>query len=106
LALGGQGLPDVVEAVAYVLFALGSLVSGLNFYLSFLRYPLYKLLGRRFRWVSGFPLVGSLSLVVSVVLLRESPLLFWGGIIIALLDTGGLHWFAGVMVWSYLFRRR
>jgi hypothetical protein len=43
-------------------------------------------------------------LAIAVVLLQEPPLLFWGGIVIALLDTGGLHWFAGVMIWHHVFR--
>ena len=92
-------------ALAWVLFIVGSLICCLNFYLSFLRYPLYKLCGWEYRWVSGCPAIGSLMLVIAVVLLQESPLLFWAGIVIALLDTGGLHWFAGVMIWCHLFLR-
>jgi hypothetical protein len=90
---------------AYVLFALGAFVCCLNFYLSFLRYPLCKLLRREYKWVSGIPLLGSLLLVVAVAVLHESPLFFWGGIMIALIDTGGLHWFVGILLWMYLFHR-
>ena len=92
------------EILGYALFALGAFVSCVNFYLGFLRYPFCKLLGREYKWDSGLPLFGSLFLVIAVVMLRDSPVLFWGGIIIALFDTGGLHWFAGVMLWMYLFR--
>jgi hypothetical protein len=95
----------VKDVFGYILFALGALISCLNFYLSFLRYPLYRLLGREYRWESGLPLFGSLFLVVAVVLLRESPGFFWGGLALALLDTGGLHWFLAVIIWHGVFRR-
>lgn len=95
----------MLDVLGYVLFALGAFVSCLNFYLSFLRYPLCKLLGRQYKWVSGFPVLGSLLVVIAVAILHEHPVFFWGGITIALLDTGGLHWFAGVMLWMYLFHR-
>jgi hypothetical protein len=89
----------------YAWFAIGAFVCCLNFYLSFLRYPLHRLLGRECKWVSGFPGVGSVMVVGSLVELHESPVLFWAGVTIALLDTGGLHWFAGIMLWMYLFHR-
>ena len=91
--------------LAYTLFAVGTLVCFLNFYLSFLRYPLYRLFGREYKHVSGVPLFGSPLLIVAVAILHERPLFFWSGITIALLDTGGLHWFASIMLWMYLFRR-
>jgi hypothetical protein len=96
---------DTLAILGYTLFALGAFVSCLNFYLSVLCYPLCKLWGREYKWVSGIPLIGSLLLVVSMALLHESPAVFWGGIIIALLDTGGLHWFIGIMLWMAIFRR-
>jgi hypothetical protein len=89
----------VLDALAYFLFAIGAFVCCLNFYLSFLRALLSRLSGGEYKHVSGFPLVGSLLLLIVVVALRESPWLFWTGITLALLDTGGLHWFVGVMLW-------
>lgn len=91
--------------LAYTFFAVGAFVCLLNFYLSFLRNPLYKLFGREYKHVSGIPLFGSLLLIIAVTMLRERPLFFWSGITIALVDTGGLHWFAGIMLWMCLFRR-
>lgn len=95
----------MLQILAYALFAVGALVSCVNFYLSFLRYPLSKLSGHEYQWVSGIPLFGSLLLIIAVVMLHDSPALFWSGIIIALLDTGGVHWFAAAMLRTYLFRR-
>jgi hypothetical protein len=85
--------------LGYGLFAVGACISLLNFYLSFLWYPLNKLLGWECPWVSGFPLVGSLSLVAAALLLWNSPQWFWSCLGLALLDTGGLHWFLGMMLW-------
>jgi hypothetical protein len=101
-----QTVTNILAVFAYLMFALGAFVCCLNFYLSFLRYPLYKLLRREFKWVSGIPVVGSLSLTVPLIVFHDSPLLFWSGITIALLDTGGLHWFAGIMLWMHVFRRK
>ena len=95
----------MLKVLTYSLFAVGAFVCCLNFYLSFLRYPRCRLLGREYRWVSGIPLFGSLLLIIPVAAFRDSPALFWCGIIIALLDTGGLRWIAGVVLWMYLFRR-
>jgi hypothetical protein len=95
----------VLEALAYPLFALGAFVCCLNFYLSCLRCPLSRLTGGEYKHVSGFPLVGSLSVVIAVVILRGPSLLFWGGATLALLDTGGLHWFVGVILWAYVLYR-
>ncbi len=95
----------MVEVLGYSLLASGAVVCCLNFYLSFLQYPLCKLLGREYKRVSGIPIVGSLLVIIGVAILRESRSLYWGGIVIALLDTGGLHWFAGVMLWMYVFHR-
>ena len=91
--------------LAYALFTVGTFVCFLNVYLSFLRYLLCRLIGREYKHVSGVPLFGSLLLVIAVTMLHERSLFFWSGIVIALLDTGGLHWFAGVMLWMCLFRR-
>ncbi|MDZ4685714.1 MAG: hypothetical protein SH850_11665 [Planctomycetaceae bacterium] len=94
---------NVLDYLAYTLFAVGALMCGLNFYLSFLRYPLCKLLGREYKWSSGIPLFGSLLLIIAVTLLRDSPVLFWSGLAVAMLDTGDLHWFMGGMLWRTCF---
>jgi hypothetical protein len=88
--------------IAYALFAFGCLVSLTNFYLSFLRYPLYRFRGEiddNFQWSSGLPMIGSLLIVVSIFSVAEVPWLFWGGVLCAILDTGGVHWFAGIMLY-------
>ena len=92
-----------MEIFAYILWALGALFCGVNFYTSFVRYPVHLLLGRSkevFQWVSGVPLLGTLFMIPAMILLKESPLFFWSGMVLFLIDTGGPHWVAGSMLWQ------
>jgi hypothetical protein len=61
---------------------------------------------REFHWVSGFPLVGSLLLVVSLFCFPSGHPLRLPAVIIALLDTGGIHWFCGGQLYEWLRGRR
>ena len=82
--------------VVYVLLAFGCFLSLTNFYLSFLRYPLFRLRGgapEDYHWMSGYPLVGSLVVLICLPFVFSNAWLFWIGIICAALDTGGVHWF-------------
>jgi hypothetical protein len=96
---------SVRDLTAYVLIAIGGFVALLNFYLSWIRIPLLRALGRPSPWVSGFPVVGSGMLLVGVWWLRSPGPLAAFAMLLALLDTGGLHWFAGSLVWRWLRRR-
>jgi hypothetical protein len=91
-----------------ILLALGTFITCINFYLSFIRYPLHRLRGRPredYRFVSGFPAVGSGFLWFAAILLADHLRLMWAAIAISLLDTGGLHWFAGMMLYAAITRR-
>ena len=85
--------------IEYSAFALGALVSLLNFYLSWIRIPLLRFLGQSPAWKSGLPLVGSLLLVVALILLWDER----GSAVVAALflaiDTGGPHWYLGGWLW-------
>lgn len=96
-----------MRALSYVLLGLGGAICAFNFYLSVLRYPLCALRGRagEYRWMSGLPLVGSALVVLSLVLAQLPSWAVLGGATLAALDTGGIHWFAGVMAWQTLKRR-
>ncbi len=86
--------------IAHVLFALGCFVSLLNLYLTVGRYPLLRLRGvpvNDIRHVSGFPLIGSLLIVLTLAAV-SNPVIWWLGLAISFLDTGGLHVFAIVML--------
>ncbi len=91
------------------LLGLGGAICAVNAYVSFLRYPIHRLRGRtpeEIRRVSGFPVVGSLLVVVSLIGLWDDAAARTVGLALILIDTGGLHWFAGVMVYQWLVRAR
>jgi multisubunit Na+/H+ antiporter MnhB subunit len=82
----------------FIFAGVGALISVIDFYLSFIRYPLHRLChrDRPLKWVSGYPLVGSL-------LLWFAALSYWFlgdvrsaaiALAFSVLDTGGIHWFA------------
>jgi hypothetical protein len=94
-------MDNALGIVAIVLLGVGALFSLLNFYLSFVSYPFHRLRGRArddFKWISGVPLIGSFMLWISAVLLQTTSLK-WLAIVLSLFDTGGIHWFAGIMLW-------
>ena len=85
----------------YVLFAIGGLISCVNFYLSFLRYPVHRLLGgtkEDYHWVSGFPLFGTLTIIAGLPFLPWSMWLSLLTFVFLLIDTGGIPWFI-IAVW-------
>jgi len=87
--------------VGYGFFLLGAIVSLLNIYTSFLRYPVHRVLGKSrdcYKHVSGLPLIGGLVLIGAWVL-PQSPWISFATALLMLLDTGGISWFV-VMVWS------
>ena len=81
--------------VTLVLTILGGGIALLNFYLSFVARPLHRLrFGSDPAYVpSGFPLIGFVCLVVAAVL-SPSRALAVVAAALAILDTGGPHWFA------------
>jgi hypothetical protein len=91
------------------LLVLGGLLCCLNFYLSFLRYPVHRMMGRKkedYRGASGIPVFGSLLVAISLLSFWQSPWLLTTAIGLILIDTGGLHWFAGTMLWYEVLKKR
>jgi hypothetical protein len=81
----------------FILAGIGAAVAAINFYLSFIRYPLHRLWYREraFQRTSGFPLVGSFLLWIAALsfwLLRYEQYAAVA-LIISIFDTGGIHWF-------------
>jgi hypothetical protein len=81
-------------SVAYLLLVVGGCCCCINFYLSFLRYPLYKLLRKEYRWESGLPVFGSLFVAIATALLWHQTRIAWLGSFLIAIDTGGLHGFS------------
>jgi len=87
---------------ALVLLGVGGFICVLNFYLSFLRYPLHRWRGgtrEDYRWESGLPLLGSAFVAWSLFWLHKWPVLLPVGVLLILIDTGGIHWMLGVVLW-------
>jgi hypothetical protein len=79
-----------------VLFAPGALLALLNFFLSFLRYPLHRCLGRSretYRHVSGAPGVGTVATAIATWAAWGDPRAVIVAAALCVLDTGGLPWF-------------
>jgi hypothetical protein len=95
-----------VKLAGWIAFSVAVLIACVNFYLSFLRYPLNRLFRRPYKWVSGIPVIGTLCLILSSALLLGSLPPRWAIIVVILADTGGLPWFAVIMLWAIFFRRK
>jgi hypothetical protein len=93
--------------IAKGLALLGGVISVLNFYLSWLRYPLYRLRGGKresYRFVSGIPLFGSLLLWIAAPYLHSEPVWMWSALVVSLFDMCGLHVIAVVMLIAALHK--
>jgi hypothetical protein len=93
--------------IGLTLCAFGTLIACLNFYISFLRYPLHRWRGGTrddYRWVSGVPMVGSISLWTGAQLLAVRPALAWTALVISFFDTGGIPAFCVTMIYMQIFR--
>ena len=95
-------LAAVLTFISWAAFLVGGFVCLLNFYLSWLSYPLHRLRGlspESFRSHSGFPLIGSILVVVSLVGLHSESTVVPIAIGLIAIDTGGIHWFLGAQVY-------
>ena len=94
-----------MTAAAVALFVLGTLVTGVNLWVSIVHPLLLRSTHKSVKRKSGFPLVGSLCLWVAACLLYPSGLAYWA-LAISLADIGGPHWFLGSVLCHSLFRAR
>jgi hypothetical protein len=83
---------------------LGLAITILNLYLSFLRFPIHKALkkNKEYHWVSGIPIYGSILLwcAAGASLLQNRTGLALILIVLSLLDTGGIIWFIGIVLYQ------
>ena len=97
-----------MEWAAGILLAAGGLICCINFYLVFMRYPLFRLAGgnpENYRYKPGIPAIGSLLVILSLISFWESPWLATLSVILILMDIDGVHWY--LLTYCYLnFRRR
>ena len=80
---------------ATIFLLLGAFITWLNLYTSFFRGLLHNWLhpGEPDRFVSGFPLIGTLFLGIAWLLFPAGSYLGYTALALMVLDTGGPHWF-------------
>ncbi len=92
-------------ATATILFVIGALVAGMNFYFCFLRYPIFRWRGgaeSEYRHHSGIPVIGTIVLLCAAWLFFrvERQELFYASLIVTGFDTTGPQWFPVSIVWN------
>lgn len=95
----------MTDVLLYLLYFLGAFFCVLNFHLSFLRVPLLRHKGvpdDQIQHVSGAPLLGTLFVLVGLGAAHRVPGFLPLGLILILIDTGGPHWFVGMMIYMSL----
>lgn len=86
-----------------IFMVIGGLICLLNFYLSVLHYPIHRIRSGKkeeYNRVSGIPIIRSLLVALSLIKLWQPTWLLITAIVMILIDTGGLRWFVGVMLWQ------
>jgi len=86
-----------MNIILYLSISIGIFFSVLNFYLSFIEKKEYK--------TSGIPLLGSLTLFISLFFINNNYL-FYIIIIFMLMDTGGIHWFIVNILYNYFMSKQ
>jgi len=92
----------MTQTLGYAMLAFATLIAVGNFYLSFLRPPIYWWFGWECQNVTGIPMVGTLSLIAALALLEWTLRLWIGAVALCVIDTCGLAWFCAVMGWEVL----
>jgi hypothetical protein len=99
-------MPSTEWLVLYIFlaaaFLMGAYLCVLNFYLSFLRYPIHIRNGgtkESYKFVSGIPIFGSLFIYILLRNTNLPPAIFYLGVVLICIDTGGLHWGLGNMIY-------
>ncbi|MHC4344741.1 MAG: hypothetical protein ACYSUP_08665 [Planctomycetota bacterium] len=60
---------------------------------------------KEYRRVSGIPVFGSLFVGISLLKFWQSPWLLALGILLILIDSGGLHWFFGTILYHEVLKK-
>jgi hypothetical protein len=87
--------------LGYSLFALGGLISVVNFYLVVLRYVIHRIRHGKdveCKFISGVPLFGCLS-IFGLLLLPKSLWLSALAFLFLCIDVGGIQWFV-IFTWK------
>jgi len=98
-----------MEWAAGILLTAGGAICCFNFYLVFLRYPLFRLSGgnpTEYRFKPGVPALGSLLAGLSLISFWNNPWLALAAVIFILMDIDGLHWYLLTCLYFNYRRKR
>jgi len=93
----------LLKIIMFLLLGLGGIICCLNFYLMFIRFSLHRFRGGtkdNFQWISCKPIIGSALVAVSLFEFWDQSWLGYLAVVLILIDTGGLHWFLGLMIYQ------
>jgi hypothetical protein len=89
------GAATIASMIGYACFAMGALACCANFYLSYVRYPIHRLLfgSAQYRWISGLPLFGTVLLVIGFFAMLPFSYSTLLAVVLLTIDTAGPLWF-------------
>jgi hypothetical protein len=93
--------------IGIALLAIAALIACGNFYVSFVRPPIYWwVLRRDCPNVTGIPAIGTFLVLAAFAFLQKSALVWATAIAICVIDTAGLPWFCLTVVCMTIRARR
>lgn len=101
-----ESIATITYRVALAFFVVAALIAAANFYLSWARPLIDRLLRRVQRHDSGVPVVGSWASIVAVCILWQEPVAWLAFVFLLVLDTGGLFWFVIMAIIGPAFSNR
>ena len=104
-----DALPKVLVWLAWAVFALGGYLGILNFklFVAWLAYRFRKPPKEPYKHISAIPILGSLLVALMLRTLGSIPAAMVIGIVLIVIDTGGIPWMiAGIVYQLFLALRR
>jgi len=95
-------LANLAHVIGAMLFGFAALIAVTNFHLSFVRPLYFRWKKKEYKFISGLPAIGTIALIFSGFLLPPNLYLACSALLLVVLDTGGLPWFAVIMLVEWL----
>ncbi|HEY6896372.1 MAG TPA: hypothetical protein VI279_03855 [Rhodocyclaceae bacterium] len=99
-----DAVPTAFVWLAWAVFALGGCLCVMNFklFVDWLRHRLRKPPKEPYKHVSAIPILGSLLVALMLRTLGSNPVVMVVGIVLIVIDTGGIPWMIGGFVYQLL----
>lgn len=97
-----DAVPTALIWLAWAVFALGGGLCVMNFklFVDWLRYRLRKPPKEPYKHVSAIPILGSLLVALMLRTLGSNPTVMVIGVVLIVIDTGGIPWMIGGIVYQ------